>query len=291
MHYLVTGGTGFIGRALVTSLLARGDQVTVLTRNPESARLGLSPQVICIQSLEHSPAVDVVVNLAGEPLFAKRWNAARKQQFRDSRIGTTRALLDWMRHSSPKVLLSGSAIGYYGDKGDQAVDEHAPPATDFASQLVQDWENTALEATDDGIRVCLLRTGLVVGKDGGFLKQLVPLYRSGLGGALGSGRQWMSWIHLADMVGLIEHCVHHDISGPMNCTAPNPVTNREFSRLLGEAVHRPAILRTPASILKLAVGESAYMLLTGQKVLPVLARKTGYDFSFSRLEDALRDVI
>lgn len=294
MNILVTGGTGFIGSALVVYLANNGHKIQVLTRSTSKAQekfAQLGSAVQAIDSLSDATFADAVINLAGEPLFAKRWNPERKMRFRESRVGGTEKLVAWMSEKPPQVFLSGSAIGYYGDKGDQDVDENSPPADDFASQLVQDWERAALDAEKLGTRVCLLRTGLVVGPSGGFLSQMLLPFKMGLGGPIGHGRQWMSWVHLKDMVGMIEFCLQQPVSGPVNCTAPNPVTNGSFSATLADVLSRPAFLRTPAAILKLAVGEGAYMLLTGQKVLPRKIAAAGYRFRFPDLREALESVI
>ena len=296
MKILVTGGTGFIGQRLVTHLIGEGHEVQLLTRDISRAKKQFSQspvesKLFFINSLDDAVAADAVINLAGEPLFAKRWNTERKRRFAESRIATTTALVSWMAKSPPRVFLSGSAIGYYGDKGDQDIGENAPPAEYFASRLVQDWEQVALPAQELGVRVCLLRTGLVVGPNGGFLAQMLPPFKLGLGGPLGSGQQWMSWIHLEDMVGIIDFCLSQPVSGPINCTAPNPVTNQAFSATLAGVLNRPAILRTPAAILKLVVGEGAYMLLTGQKVLPENVLASGYRFRYPQLREALENVM
>jgi len=296
MKILVTGGTGFIGQRLVTYLVGEGHEIQLLTRDIARAKKQFGEALVesklfFINSLDDAVAADAVINLAGEPLFARRWNTERKRRFAESRIVTTTDLVSWMAKSPPRVFLSGSAIGYYGDKGDQDLGENAPPAEDFASQLVQDWEQAALPAQELGVRVCLLRTGLVVGSNGGFLTQMLPPFKLGLGGPLGTGRQWMSWIHLEDMVGIIDFCLSQPVSGPINCTAPNPVTNQSFSATLAAVLNRPAILRTPAAILKLVVGEGAYMLLTGQKVLPEKIVGSGYRFRYPQLREALENVL
>lgn len=299
MNILVTGGTGFIGRALVSRLIAAGHRVQILTRDIPRAQRQIrqsgiditSDNLAFIDSLENASHGEAVINLAGEPLFAKRWNAERKRRFAESRVASTKQLVSWMASNPPDVFLSGSAIGYYGDKGDQDLSEDAPPAPDFASRLVQDWEHAAKAAEDLGVRVCLLRTGLVVGSGGGFLSQMLPPFKLGLGGPLGSGEQWMSWVHLEDMVGIIEFCLTHPVSGPVNCTSPSPATNQTFSATLAKVLNRPAFLKTPAFMLKLVVGEGAYMLLTGQKVLPDKILAAGYRFRFAELSEALKEVL
>jgi uncharacterized protein (TIGR01777 family) len=297
-HILVTGGTGFIGRALIDSLLADGHRVTVLTRDVAAARKQLPAAVEAIDDLAALEGVDAVVNLAGENLGSGRWSAARKQRFIDSRVDITRRLVDWMRTLSrkPAVLVSGSAIGWYGPRGDETLDEDSTPGSDFSARLCQAWEAEAMTAEALGLRVCRVRIGVVLGADGGkpggALKQMLPSFRLGLGGPMGSGRQWMSWVHRSDLVALIRWLVDQGtVSGPYNGTAPEPATNADFAAALGRALHRPALLPMPGAALKLIVGEMAEILLAGQKVLPQRARAEGFAFRFPTLDAALADVL
>jgi len=294
MHHLITGGSGFIGSALCRSLVADGHRVTVLTRDIERARGRVPEAVFLIDRLDFAEKVDAVVNLAGENLAGGRWTAARKHEFVGSRIGTTKRLLDWIdrQDSAPAVLVSGSAIGWYGPRGDEELDEDADIGNDFSAHLCRDWEAEASKAEALGVRVCCVRTGIVLGADGGALKKMLLPFRAGIGGRMGSGRQWMSWIARADIVALIRWLIDHDSArGAYNGTAPAPVTNAEFARALGAALHRPALLPTPAPALKLLFGEMADILLTGQRVLPRRATVEGFAFKYPELSAALSAIL
>ncbi len=293
MRILLTGGTGFIGTALCAQLRQAGHRLTVWTRRPHEAARVL-PGVHLIRDLAEASDIDAVVNLAGEPLVGRRWNARRKQQFRDSRIGLTAQLMRWMatQLNRPHVLVSGSAVGYYGPHGDTPLDESAPAGDDFGARLCRDWEHAAMEAETLGLRVCRVRTGVVLHRDGGALAQMLPLFRSGLGGPIGDGEQWLSWIHREDLVGLIRWLLEHeDTGGAYNATSPHPVPQREFARTLGRVLHRPAILPTPAFALRLMFGEGAQPLLTGQRVLPVHAMAEGFSLRHPHLHGALEDAV
>jgi len=294
MHHLITGGSGFIGSALCRSLVADGHRVTVLTRDIERARGRVPEAVFLIDRLDFAENIDAVVNLAGENLAGGRWTAARKHEFVGSRIGTTKRLLDWIdrQDSAPAVLVSGSAIGWYGPRGDEELDEDADIGNDFSAHLCRDWEAEASKAEALGVRVCCVRTGIVLGADGGALKKMLLPFRAGIGGRMGSGRQWMSWITRADIVALIRWLIDHDSArGAYNGTAPAPVTNAEFARALGAALNRPTLLPTPASALKLLFGEMADILLTGQRVLPRRATAEGFAFKYPELSAALSAVL
>lgn len=297
-HVLVTGGTGFIGQALIGALLAEGRRVSVLTRDAAAARRTLPPAVEVVDDLAPLEDVDAVVNLAGENLGSGRWTAARKQRFVDSRVGTTRRLVEWMRTLArkPSVLVSGSAIGWYGPRGDASLDERSPPGDDFSARLCQQWEDEAMTAEALGVRVCRLRIGVVLGADGGrpggALRQMLPPFRLGLGGPMGDGRQWMSWIHRDDLVALIRWLIDTaKAEGSWNGTAPIPVTNADFAAALGRALHRPARLPMPGFALKLIVGEMAEILLRGQRVLPQRALEAGFTFRYETVDAALAEVL
>jgi uncharacterized protein (TIGR01777 family) len=292
MRVLITGGTGFIGRALARALLARGDQVIVLSRTPARAAHALPGGALASADFP-ATVPDAVVNLAGESLAAHRWTAARKQAFIDSRAGTTRRLVEWLRAAPrrPAVLVSGSAVGYYGARGDAELTEADAAGDEYQSGLCRSWETEARHAESLGVRVCLIRTGIVLGPDGGALAAMKLPFSLGLGSWLGDGRQWMSWIHKADMVALILWLLDGPgRSGAYNATAPAPVTNRAFAKALGASLRRPVLMPLPAPVVRLLVGEMAQLLLTGQKVLPARALAEGFSFRFPELDAALAEV-
>lgn len=291
---LLTGGTGFIGLGLIDPLLARGWDITVLTRNPtDSVRvLGTKTRTVSdLHYLDDSPDFDAVINLAGEPIAARRWTNARKQALRDSRIAVTESILTHCEDHGvrPRVLVSGSAIGYYGDTGEAVVDESAAAGSGFSAQLCADWEAAANAFAPLGTRVCVVRTGLVMGA-GGMLDQLRPLFRTGLGGRLGSGRQWMSWIDWRDMVALLLAALDgDDWSGPVNAVAPEPVRNDAFTQTLARVLRRPALLPVPSPLLRLATGTELAdeLLLASTRVRPAALERLGHEFVVTRLEDSL----
>ena len=296
-RYLVTGGTGFVGHALCQRLVRHGAALTVLSRDPGRASSLLPAGIRSISSLDQlapTEHFDVIINLAGEPIADKRWSAKRKRVLEASRIELTRNLVGWMCASSrqPRVFVSASAIGYYGDQGERTVTEDSEPHLEYSHQLCAAWEAAALRAADAGIRTALLRIGLVVGPTGGFLARMLLPFRLGLGGPIGSGRQWMSWIHRNDLLRLIALLVEReDLAGVFNATAPTPVTGREFADTLGRVLRRPAIVPAPALLFRVVFGEMSRLLLTGQRVLPRRAAAAGFQFEFPDLESALRDVL
>jgi uncharacterized protein (TIGR01777 family) len=294
MHWLITGGSGFIGSALSRALIGERERVTVLTRNIPRARTRLPDEVELIDSLGNAREIDAIVNLAGENLSNKRWTPALKQEFRDSRIGTTRRVNDWIaaQPRKPRVLISGSAIGWYGPRGDEALSEDAAPGEDFAAQLCRDWEAEACKAEKIGVRVCRVRTGIVLGAGGGALAKMLLPFRLRLGGPIASGRQWMSWVEREDLIALIRWLATNDAaSGAFNGTAPTPVTNADFAKALGRALHRPAVLPTPAFALRILLGEMAEMLVTGQRVVPARAGAAGFHFRYTELPAALAAIL
>lgn len=300
MKVLVTGATGFIGRALVAALRERGDEVRALARDPAKARAGLGVDAFAWDSRSAVPAdamkdVDGVVHLAGEGLADKRWSAARKAVLLDSRVEGTRRVVEAVAAASPrpKVLVSGSAIGFYGDVPEGDLDETSAAGLDFLAKLCVAWEKEARAAETFGVRVVCVRSGVVLGKGGGALAKMLLPFKMGAGGPIGSGKQWMSWIHLDDEVGLILHALDRaDVRGPLNATAPAPARNKAFVRALGRALHRPAIAPAPAFAMKLAFGEmAAVVLLAGQKVLPAKAQATGYHFRHPDLDAAMRAAV
>lgn len=297
MRILITGGTGFIGKALCQALLGAGHRLWVLTRRPQVVQQRIGSGVVALADLSawtQGMAFDAIINLAGEPIMARRWSPARKQVLWGSRVTLTQQLIGRMAEAEvkPRVLISGSAIGFYGDRGDQPLTESAERGTGFGHELCAAWEAAALDAESLGVRVCLLRTGLVVGRQGGFLKPMLLPFRLGLGGRLGDGQQWMSWIHLADHVALTLFLLETaSVNGVFNATAPQPVTNRAFTQTLAQLLHRPALLPLPAWLLKLAAGEMAELLLASQRVLPERALASGFRFSHETLQAALEDVL
>jgi uncharacterized protein (TIGR01777 family) len=294
MRYLITGGSGFIGRALCRSLLADNHDVVVLTRNIPRARSRLPDAVALIDRLDGTRDIDALVNLAGENLAGGRWTATRKRVFLDSRIGTTERLNRWIaaQAKKPRVLVSGSAIGWYGPRGDEELGEDETPGEDFAAHLCREWEAEAIKAEALGVRVCRMRTGIVLDADGGALAKMLLPFRLGLGGQIGDGRQWMSWIVRADMVRLIRWLVEvESAQGAYNATAPAPATNAQFASALAQALHRPALLRTPAVALKLLLGEMADLVLTGQRVMPKRVQAQGFTFRYADLPTALRAIV
>ena len=298
MHILLTGGTGLIGSHLIPRLLHRGETVSVVTRDVAAARAKLGPEVHLWSGLDQQldlNDVDAVINLAGAPIADRPWSAARRQLLWASRIGVTEQLLTWFEHrrqtggSLPAVLVSGSAVGWYGDGGERELTEASPPVkSDFASQLCIAWEETAQRAEALGIRVARVRTGLVLASDGGMLARLRVPFKLGLGGRIGNGRQWMPWVHIDDQIALIDFLVQHgECSGPYNACAPAPVRNREFTQALARALHRPACLPVPAFLLKAGLGEMSNLLLGGQRALPQRLREAGFVFRFTDLKSAL----
>lgn len=283
MHVVVSGGTGFIGKHLVKHLLGRGHSVSVISRSPQQVA-GLFDGKAAGCTLETLPAkFEGVINLAGATLD-KRWTAARKREILDSRVELTGALSAAAARHGASVFVSGSAIGYYGERGDEPCTEETAPGSDFLADVCVKWEQAAQR---DDLRVALVRTGLVLHRSGGALAVMLPLFRWLLGGRLGNGRQYWSWVHVDDIVALFTFALENDVSGPLNGAAPNPVTNREFTRALAKAVHRPVSLPVPSFSLRLLYGEMADMLLHGQKVLPERTTSLGFEFKYTQLDNAL----
>ncbi|MEW5008443.1 MAG: TIGR01777 family oxidoreductase [Cycloclasticus sp.] len=295
MNFLITGGTGLIGSALCRRLLADKHHIVILSRRPEQ----VIPPVLAVQQLQHISkelVFDVVINLAGEAIADKRWSESQKQLISSSRFNISQGLIDYLKgaEEKPKLLISGSAIGYYGlGIDDSDVDEEAAGDNSFSSQLCQQWESIALQAEALGIRCCLLRTGIVLAKDGGALAKLLPVFKMGLGGRIGSGKQWMPWIHLDDLVGIILHCIEKPtLRGAINGTAPAPVSNEVFVRALATALKRPCILPVPALLIKLLMGQMGEeLLLSGKKVMPKKALQSAYKFQYESLDAALLNII
>lgn len=338
MKVIVTGATGFIGRALVQALLSRGDTAVALTRNPVSARRVLGPRV---EAVEWNPpalgawtetinGADAVVNLAGEPIQAEIWagaerawrrggpasaapeiaraaasmatgavtnrrrTASERARILDSRVGATRAIVTAIEQveQRPHVLVSGSAIGYYGSRGDETLIESSMPGNDFLAQVIKEWEAAAEQAAGLGVRVVLVRTGIVLGRDDGALPELVMPFRLYGGGTMGQPGQWVSWIHIDDEVGLIIYALTHpEIYGPLNATAPNPVTMERFSRQLGGVLRRPAWVPFLPGVLQATLGERADVVLASQRVLPEAPLDAGYTFKHTDSAEALQSLL
>lgn len=303
MRVLITGATGTIGLALADALRARGDRVLALSRDPERGErvLGAGVEVHPWAEPETTPpptealaGADAVVNLLGEPV-AQRWSDSAKQRIRESRVRSTRMLVAGLtsvpQDERPRALVSQSATGYYGPRGDAPLDEGASPGSDFLAEVTQAWEAEATTAAASARVVCT-RTGVVLSPSGGALAKMLPFFKLGIGGPVAGGQQYVPWIHLDDVVGAILHCVDHDdASGPVNVTAPNPVTNAELSRALGHALGRPAVLPVPGAAIKLLYGEMAEIVTTGQRAIPAKLGALGYTFRHPEIEAALKDVL
>ena len=301
MRVAVTGATGMIGAALVRALKARGDEVTALSRNagPASATLGVPAETWADPKAEQPPldalrGRDGVVHLLGE-VIAQRWTDEVKREIRESRVLSTRNLVDGLGEldpgERPRVLVSGSGAGWYGHRGDERLDESArEPGDDFLAQLSADWEAEARRAEPLGVRVVLNRTGVVLSESGGALEKMLPFFKAGIGGPVAGGRQYVPWVHVDDVVGATIFALEHDeASGPVNVTAPEPVTNKELSKALGRVLRRPAFAPVPALAVKTLYGEMAEIVITGQRAVPGRLTELGYVFKQPELEPALRD--
>ncbi|HEV2975676.1 MAG TPA: TIGR01777 family oxidoreductase [Solirubrobacteraceae bacterium] len=301
----VTGATGLIGVALIEALQRRGAEVTILSRDAGRARkrlrdAGLQPVEAFDWNLLAEPAPkealdgrDAIVHLAGENV-AQRWSADAKRSIRESRVTGTRNLLAGCAQARrrPRALISSSAIGYYGAHGEEPLDEDAPPGASFLAEVCVEWEAEATKATELGARVVLVRTGVVLHKDGGALAKMLPPFRLGVGGPVAGGRQFISWIHRADVTGMYVAALEDERwSGPVNATAPDPVSNADFSQTLGRVLHRPALLPVPGAALRLLYGEMAEIVTDGARVLPAKPLVLGYEFAHPRLEQALSSAL
>ena len=297
MKILITGGTGFIGRTLCHRLLDLEHELIVLSRRPEQVSKLCGEPATAILNLEDvSPdeSIDAIINLSGEGIADARWTKSRKQKLLDSRINITEQLIAYVAKAKykPSVMISGSAVGYYGNNSDPNLDESTDNPDDFAQQLCIQWEAAAQPVKAHGVRLCILRIGLVIGKDGGFVKRMLLPFKLGLGGRLGDGNQWMSWIHKDDLIAIIEMLLtSSDLEGNFNATAPEPVTNAEFSLCLAKNLNRPAIFPVPAIVLKLLLGEMSELLLGGQKVIPENLMEQKFRFQFKSLNSALKAVL
>ena len=271
MTVAVTGASGFIGRRLMENFGANARAVSLRG------------------NLDGVSGVDAVVHLAGEPV-SQRWTKDVREKIRSSRVDGTRRLVDAMRSNPPRVLVSASAVGYYGSRGDELLTESSPPAENFLADVCAEWESEARKAEQFGVRVVCLRNGVVLGNGGALEKMLLP-FKLGIGGRIGDGSQWMAWIHLEDVIGLIEYALSSSLKGAVNATAPNPVTNAEFTRELAAALHRPAIFPVPKFALNLLFGDMAQIIYASQRVIPEAALRAGYQFGFPNLKEASLDIL
>lgn len=306
MRFFVTGATGLVGRRLVRRLHERGDQAVILTRRAGHARelFGNNASVVEGDPMRPGPWMDAVadcdavIHLAGENVFARRWNAEFKNQLIGSRILSTLHVVEALRRRSlradgqAKVLVNASAIGYYGPRGDEELTENSEPGSDFLAQLCIEWEQAAYAAESAGIRVARVRVGVVLDKEGGALAKMLTPFRLFAGGPVGSGRQWMSWIHYDDLINLFLFAADNpEARGALNGTAPNPVTNRDFSKALGRVLHRPSFVWTPQLALRVVLGEVADIVASGQRVLPKRPLELGYSFQYPVLDAALAHIL
>lgn len=300
MKILVTGATGLIGQRLCRDLLSEGHQIRILSRSPQRVKIAAGIEAIAWDPLVGPPpdeawtGVEAVIHLAGEPVAASRWTEAQKRSIRDSRVTGTRNLVGGMKKAAvlPQVLISASAIGFYGNRGEELLDEKSAPGNGFLSQICVDWENEASRARELGARVSQVRIGVVLSQDGGALEKMLLPFKLGLGGRLGSGRQWFPWIHLDDIVGLIKHSLMtSSVTGPINGAAPGIVRNEEFTKVLAESLNRPVFFPVPELALKILMGEMAEVVLASQRVTPKVALESGYQFRYPQLKPALQGIL
>jgi uncharacterized protein (TIGR01777 family) len=298
MRVTLTGATGLIGTKLVAELKTRGDDVTVLSRDPVKAS-----DMLRVDGVEWDPrggpapadaldGRDAIVHLAGEPI-AQRWNAKSKKEIHDSRERGTRNLVDGIRATDmlPSALISSSAVGYYGEHGDEKVTEASPPGSDFTAEVCVAWEHEAIKAEESGLRVARIRTGVVLDAGGGALAKMLPFFKLGIGGPVAGGGQYLSWIHADDLVALYLAAIDGDWSGPFNASAPEPSTNKEFSKALGRAIKRPAFAPVPSFAIKILYGQMAEIVTEGQRVVPEAALAEGFEFKFTDVDEALKDAL
>ena len=297
MRVTVTGATGTIGQALVSELRERGDEVTALSRNAERAASALGTDALVWEDPKGEPPPldglrgrDAIIHLLGETV-AQRWNDDVKREIRDSRILSTRQLVAGLaaleEGERPRVLVSQSTTGFYGPQGDERLDEEAAPGSDFLANVVRDWEAEAQTAAELGLRVVMTRTGVVLADGSGALEKMLPFFKLGIAGPVAGGKQYVPWVHLDDVVGALVACLDGELRGPVNVTAPEPVTNKEFSKTLGRVLKRPAFAPVPALVLKALYGEMAVIVTTGQRVVPTRLEESGYRFRQPDLEAAL----
>lgn len=302
MKILITGGTGFIGKEVSKKLIDSGNKLILLSRPGSKNRKRLTSPEMIFFDYDYRPEskipdvlmkeTDAIINMAGEPIFTGRWNAKKMKDIKESRINTTRQIVEAIsnqRTGRPKVLVSASAVGYYGPSDDRKITEDSPPGTDFLARVCKQWEREALKAIDFGVRVVILRTGIVIDKGGGALSKMILPFRFFIGGPIGSGKQYLSWIHRSDMADLYLNALTDPrLSGPINATTPNPVTMKELSKDIGKLLKRPAWLPIPAFMAKIIIGGSAQVVVTGQRVIPQKLLSIDYPFHFKDIENALK---
>ena len=300
MKLLITGGTGFVGTQLTSRLIQEGHEVTILTRSLKGAKEAPSG----ISYLEGDPTKrgpwqeaiknhDGVINLAGASIFSK-WTEEHKKAIRESRVNTTRNIVEGIpsHPDRPFTLFSTSAVGYYGFCGDEELTEESPPGSDFLARIATEWEGEALKAREKGGRVVITRFGIVLGEKGGALGQMIPLFKKYIGGPIGSGKQWFSWIHIKDLAEAFAFLLKHpEISGPVNLCSPNPVRNRDLARALGKALHRPSFMPAPGFMIKLVLGEFGSVILEGQRVIPKKLLEKGFVFRYPEIHQALQSIV
>jgi uncharacterized protein len=298
MKILITGGLGFVGTQLSLRFLEKGHAVTVVDHAPEPKPY--TPEAVTYVAadttkqgpwLDHVGRQEAVVNLAGASIFG-RWNKKTKKLIYDTRTLTTKHVAAAMSGEKKTVLCSTSAVGYYGFHGDEELTEKDGPGDDFLAGVCVDWEKEAQKVSDKGVRVVLTRFGIVLGKTGGALGQMIPAFKKFVGGPLGSGKQWFSWVHMEDLIRAFMFVLDHDaVAGPVNFCAPNPVRNKDLAKVLGKILSRPSFVKTPALALRLALGEFGSVLLEGQRVLPAKLLEHGFEFRYSQIEEALQDLL
>jgi len=300
MKILITGGTGFVGKQLTSRLVQEGNEVTILTRSVKESRQ--TPKGISY--LQGDPTQkgpwqeaisdhDVIINLAGASIFSK-WTEEQKKAIRDSRVNTTRNIVEGIepRHEKKITLFSASAVGYYGFHGDEELTEQSPPGNDFLARIAVEWEGEALKAKEKGVRVVITRFGIVLGEMGGALGRMIPLFKKFVGGPIGSGRQWFSWVHIKDLAEAFAFLIKHpEISGPVNVCSPNPVKNRDLAMALGKVLHRPSFMPAPGFMIKLVLGEFGSVILEGQRVVPRQLLDRGFVFQYPDIDKALQSII
>ena len=293
MHILITGGTGFVGSSLTNFLLGKGYRITILTHK-KNITIGGVKAISNINEIKSNEKIDGIINLAGAAI-SKNWSDNYKQELITSRVNTTKEVILLIKRleKKPDILISASAIGYYGSQDDNIIDEKSQSHNEFTSQLCHKWESEALKAEDIGVRVCITRLGVVLGPNGGALKQMLPTFKMGIGGKIGSGKQYFSWVHIDDVILAFSFLIENKKqSGIYNLTAPNPITNAHFTKALGKQLKRPTIFSVPSFVIKILFGEMGEtLLLKGQRVLPKQLQQAGFIFKYPKIDEALENII